>query len=631
LGAENIENNLFDDIVGNILSVDPIYFAENFLTIDGAPFKMRGNGYKPFVDIYRYIGLQSIRSNSRPIVLVKGRQIGMTTAAAALEMYFATCGFFGNKKAPMRLIHLFPTLSLAAAFTKDKLNSMISASKEVPGKPRKDGTPKSFLESKLDLSSPSNNSQSFKRFLGGNQIWIESVGIDGDRIRGRTVDAAFYDEVQDMSVEAIGASTKILTRAKYGPSGKGLQVFFGTPKTKNGPYWEMWKKSTQNYYHLGCEKCNALFPIYKPGINWEEVWIYGTVVRCPECHHEQDRIQAIERGQWIQLGDDPDKAPYIGYHFNQLLIPSFDGVTPAKKEDIESSKPENSINTERIYTTEVLGEFFSGSSGLIELEEIHQNCADRTRRVAKAIHPGAKIQAFAGFDWGQKSAWDQLDSKSKQQGKSYSCGVVLTVDKDNHNIFNVQFATRLKKNDMEDKISIVDEMFRRYSLTLSVGDIGDANDLTHKLQQKYDVKFLASRASHRITGHIKYSQDEFPKIIVFERDYYISELIGLLKEGKIKFPYKSYDRIDWLVHHCTNMDIKITRDKSGEPIKKYVKTGPNDGFMALLNAYLAWKFTVTNGFAIKSPQNMRYEAGRSNSASDSAVLGYVPNMFGKSG
>jgi hypothetical protein len=168
-------------------------------------------------------------------------------------------------------------------------------------------------------------------------------------------------------------------------------------------------------------------------------------------------------------------------------------------------------------------------------------------------------------------------------------------------------------------------------MTLSVGDIGDAYDLTHKLQRVYDEKFLASRSCHKVNGHIKYSNDEWPKTIVFEKDYYISELLGLLKEGRIKFPGGSLDRIEWLIEHCASMEIKVTRDKSGEPLKKYVKgSGANDGLMALLNAYLAWKFDVTQGFTIANPQHMKYELA-TDARPIQAVVGYIPRMFGGRG
>jgi hypothetical protein len=963
-------NELFDQFRDSILRVDPVYFCSKYLTVDGKPLKLEGTGYKPFADIYRYIGLKAIDSDAKPIVLVKGRQVGATVMAGALECYFSACGLFGtNGRPPMRIMHLFPTLALAAAYTKDKLDSLISLSVPVPGAMKASGILKSYMEARLDTSSPTNDNMHFKRFLNGNQLWIDSTGLDGDRVRGRqlsldteiptptgfvkladlkvgdqlfdekgdvcnvtklhpiqespesykitfddgtiveacaehlwltytkkdkrfhktpivkntkeilatlkvngesnhsipltlpvkyshkellidpyllglwlgdgskygnietadpevlngyvhrivpssvdrisnftsgkpsksnayrveglttklralnlaytpnilgkykdngfynkhipdvymhssieqrmallqglmdsdgccnkdgrcefsqaecrkhlayqvlelvkslgikatiiksksyryniryqdkyrlmfvttlpvfrlsrklvnlntkltkskyryiksielieskpmrcitvdspshlylitrsfipthnTVDALFCDEIQDMSDIAIGAAKQILTKSKYGMPTQGVQVYYGTPKTKGGSYWNMWQKSSQNYFHLRCEKCGKYFPLYHPSIEWESVWVYGLTVRCTECHHEQDKLEAQERGKWIPI-NNPDECDFIGYHINQLYHPDM------TREIIDRSKPERSpINTERIYMNEVLGEFYDGEGGTITAQEIRDKCIDRGRKMAKFIYPESGKRTYAGFDWGQRGALDQIAGRGRKG--SYSCAVILTVT---GGIFNVEFATRLNKPDPETKIGTVEEMFRRYNMALSVGDIGDAYDLTHKLQRIYDEKFLASRSSHKVNGHVKYSNDEWPKTIVFEKDYYISELLGLLKEGRIKFPGGSFDRIEWLIAHCSSMDIKVTRDRSGESLKKYVKgSGANDGLMALLNAYLAWKFDVTQGFTISNPQHMKYDLA-SEVRPIQAVVGYIPRLFGNRG
>jgi hypothetical protein len=72
------------------------------------------------------------------------------------------------------------------------------------------------------------------------------------------------------------------------------------------------------------------------------------------------------------------------------------------------------------------------------------------------------------------------------------------------------------------------------------------------------------------------------------------------KKGQIRFPYGSYDRIGWLIQHCSSMDIKPSLSKYGDHSIHYVKNGPNDGFMALLNAYLAYKFHISNAFKEKN-------------------------------
>jgi hypothetical protein len=246
--------------------------------------------------------------------------------------------------------------------------------------------------------------------------------------------------------------------------------------------------------------------------------------------------------------------------------------------------------------------------------------------MAAFIHPDDGRKVYAGFDWGQRANLEIMSGR--RQGKSFSVGVVLTAI--GPQLFSVDFATRLTRNDPESKRGAVEEMFRRYSVDLAVGDIGDAFDLTHELQKMWGDQFLGSRASGgTLINHVKYSQDEFPKLIHFERDYYIGELIGLLKQGRIRFPYGSHDRISWLLDHCCSMEVKVTTDRKGDPIKHYIKgSGPNDGFMALLNAYLAWKFDVTQGFTIKQPQYMKHDVAQ-HKKQIPAVLGYCPG-FGHS-
>ncbi len=629
-----MNDDLFNQIKDNLLALDPVAFCEKYLTLDGRPFKLNGNGYKPFCDIYRYIGIKALEKNSMPVVMVKGRQVGATTMAAALELYFMTCGLFGkNGRPPIRIMHCFPQLELAYAYTKTKLNTMISTAVTIENglSVRKNPSKhKNFLESKFDTSSASNNCLEFKQFEGGNHIWIESIGIDGNRVRGRTTDALFVDEVQDTRGEAISNATKILSKAQYGKPGDGIQVLFGTPKQRGSEYWRMWIASSQQYYHLGCENCHKTFPLYTPGSNdWENIWIedflpsdhpsHGFIVKCIYCGFEQDKRDAAERGKWVASNVSED-IQFVGYHINQLYMPNF---TRAK---VIGEKPENHpINTVRAYQNEVLGEFFAGDASPITPEQIFDLCADQKRKFTTKILPSDNKKVYLGCDWGDKVDADQLaiGENNRRRGQSYSCAVVLVAE--GPHILSVDFAIRLKNNNLESKKGIIEQMFRQYSINLAVGDIGHANDLTEILQREYGENFLASRAGGAVKNHIKYSNDVFPKEIFFEKDYYISELYSLMKEGRIRFPYGNYEQIGWLVQHCCSMEIKPTLDRSGEVGIKYIKGNtPNDGFMALLNAYLAYKFDITNGFNIHHPNLMKKDPSKKSKIL--AITGYVPRL-----
>lgn len=623
---------IFEQLKTNLLHIDPVKYCEDRLTLDGEEFRLNGNGYKPFADIYRYIALKGLEKDGKRVVFVKGRQVGATTMAAALECYFMSCGLFGtNGRYPMRIMHCFPQLDIAYAYTKDKLDPMISAAIADPnGAKGKNGKPKSYLEAQLDTSAPSNNSLQFKKFLNGNQIWVESTGLNGDRIRGRTIDCMFFDEVQDIRAKAIANSTKTLVQGKYGKSGRGVQVYFGTPKQRGSNFHNMWKQSSQQYYHLGCERCGEYFPLYTPGSDeWEKIWLYGFIVKCPHCEKEQDKREAAERGKWIAFNEIDEDAPeeegkesYVGFHINQLYIPTLE------KEQIIGEKPENNLsNSETEYQNEVLGEFYSGDGMLLTPEDIDTYCQDVGRRFCRSIEVTDNKRVYLGCDWGKKVDTSHMtvgEKKDKRGGQSYSCAVVLVPEGPER--LSIEYATRLVRNDPEYKKGIIEQIYRQYSISMAVGDIGYAGDLTYILQKEHP-NFLASDARPHIKNKVKFVDDEFPQVIRFEKNYYIAELLDWLKKGKIRFPYGSYEKVAWLIEHCCSMETKITMSRTGEPIINYVKgSTPNDGLMALLNAYLAYKYDLTKAFTISHPSHFYPERMTERTEAVAAISAFLPGM-----
>jgi hypothetical protein len=602
--TNHTDKEIFYKLRDQLRNIDPVVFCQENLTLDGEPFTLEGNGYKPFSDIYRYIGIKALEPNAKPVIMVKGRQVGATTMASALEMYFMGSGLFGDGfRPPIRVIHAFPQLELAAAYSKTKLTQMIIQAKVPEGtKESKSGSrPKSFMQQLLDQSSPTNDSLHFKQFIGGNHLWVESTGVDADRIMGRTADVIFFDEVQKTTDLALGNALKILAAAKYGRPTQGVQVFFGTPRRKGSGFHKRWQNSSQQYYYLGCEGCKEYFPLYTPeSDDWEKIWIHGKIVKCPKCGHEQDKLAAQERGKWVALRDEDD-CDMVGFHINQLYMPMF------TREDIEKEKPgKHPINTERVYMNEVLGEFFQGDASPITPEEIRELCADVERKFTPRIisTPGLAQQfTLLGIDYGARADLEQLANpeRVKSQGQSYSTAVVLLTK--GPGLLSIEFATKFKRNDPESKRGIIDQLMRQYNIQLAVGDIGYSNDFSYNLHQAYGDRYLVSRAHSKVNEHVKFNVDAFPKEIIFERDFYIGELYEQMKKKMIRFPFGDYEKIAWLIEHCASMELKPSISKTGgDPSIHYVKGGsPNDGFMALLNAYLAYKFLISRGFTSPSP------------------------------
>lgn len=130
-----------------------------------------------------------------------------------------------------------------------------------------------------------------------------------------------------------------------------------------------------------------------------------------------------------------------------------------------------------------------------------------------------------------------------------------------------------------------------------MGDIGFAEDLSAELKKQYGEKYKTVRNSSMVAGGVKYNEDELE--VVLDKDKAIEEIFNMLRKGQIRFPWGSYEYIVWLIKQCCSMESRVVIRK-GEPHTTYVKGKlPNDGLMALIYAYIAYKFDKTRGFKMK--------------------------------
>jgi len=601
---------LFDNIKKEILKIDPVSFAENYLTIDGQPMQLDDSAWKFLSDIYRYIAFEATSENGRPVALVKGRQTGATTMATAMELFFTTSGIFGFSpdKPPMRILHCFPALANVQKFVKEKLSTMMRTS--VDNYVMKQSLAYDEKSGKRRLDVPDDTLDN-KQFKGENKLWVDSNANNAVRLQGMTLDAIFYDEAQRMYSDDIGNSNRTLTAAHYGPRGSGIQLYFGTPLQRGSYFHKIWEASDQRFYHLGCEACSQYFRLYNLGTDdWEKVWLFGTTVECSHCKHQQDKNSAVRRGKWVPTktkenngGEEP---AYVGFHFNQLLIPYF------TKETILKEKPGiHPTNTDRIWKCEILGEFYSGSDLPMSEEEIYAYCRDPSRKLSFGIAKSTQINTFMGVDWGGKA-----DSPKEGMGKSYSSVVVISVD--TTGTIRVENAFKLKKNDFEHKKDVIDDMFRRFNIKIAVADLGYGNDIVPELQREYSSRILGCLNSGSLVNPYKYDPEDLR--LICNPHIVLDDIFKLMRKSKILFPWQSFEQIQWLVEHCCSME-KEERFIQGQSIVKYVKGNtPNDGLMALLYAYVANKFYETKGFNIK-PHLQGTKA-----SINAPVLAYLPRM-----
>ena len=194
------------------------------------------------------------------------------------------------------------------------------------------------------------------------------------------------------------------------------------------------------------------------------------------------------------------------------------------------------------------------------------------------------------MDWG-----DKVDEDST--GQSYSCAVVLS-DIGN-GILNIEHAHILKERTFTYKRATIHELFKRFGIHRAISDFYFGQDVVREVQivDGFRDRFLGAQGSGALLTPLKYREDDL--MISYNKDLMIEELLDKLKKGKIRFPWKSYEHLQWLISHCTSMGTSM-RETGGDKVKTYVKgSSPNDGLMALMYAYMAWKFDATSRFTAK--------------------------------
>lgn len=614
-------SEIFEDLKKSVSLFDPVSFVENNLTLDsGEPFDLSSKGWKYMADLYRYIAIQADDKQAKPIVLLKGRQVGATTMASALSLFFTSSGVYGGEvsRPPMRVIHLFPTLGQVSKYAKDKLDPTIRNSQD------------NFLSQRSLRFDPNlvgsvpEDTLTEKSFIGDNKLRVDSIGKDADRIRGITEDVMLLDEIQDVPRVAIDNAVRILQHAKYGAKGGGVQLFFGTPKQSGSYFWQLWNESDQRFFQLRCTNCEDYFFLYTlEDDEWLEIWVRGQEVKCPHCGFHQEKEDAVGGGRWIptevnnegkRVAAPHKKSRNIGFHHNIMLSPLFD------KEYVLKFYPKlNPLASDRAWKNEVLGDFFRGGGMPLTMEDIITNALDETRGTSKRIKDRSGKTIVLGMDWGDKDEEDD-NSGGNQRGKSFTTAVIMSIDKSG--VYTIENAFRLKKNDIMYKVEVIDKLFKNYHIQTAVADYMWGQETVRYIQydMNYKNRFLGCFNSGNINKIFSYD----PKYlrVTVNKDMMIEEIFGLIRRGKIRFPSKglAFEQMRWLMEHCTSMET-VTRKKNENIVKKYVKgSGPNDGLMALMYAIIAYKYLATGGF--KTQRETFTEGG----AAPMPVLTYAPQI-----
>ena len=264
---------------------------------------------------------------------------------------------------------------------------------------------KPFIENSLirDLliSKRVENSVLQKTFLNESRMFFSFAFLDADRIRGLSVDAINYDEIQDIDIDFVPIIRECMSASRL-----GIERFFGTPKTLDNTIQVMWEESSQAEWVVRCSACNHE---NVPGVEYHLLKMIGPMGPiCAKC----ERLINPRRGRWVHAVP-MRRTTDCGYHVPQIILPMHYEdpdrpgrcpVEPSEKWlELLAKRDGRAGFNHQMFMNEVLGESCDTGVKLVTLTDIrnasvlHKN----ERRIALDVISTGKYRFITlGVDWG---------------------------------------------------------------------------------------------------------------------------------------------------------------------------------------------------------------------------------------
>jgi phage terminase large subunit GpA-like protein len=289
------------------------------------------------------------------IVVMSGAQIGKT------EMLLNVLGYYIAHD-PSPILILQPTLSMAQAFSKDRMAPMLRDTPALKGKVRD------------PRSRDSGNTTLHKSFPGGH---VTLAGSNSPAsLASRPIRVVLADEI-DRYPHSAGTEGDPVALAK-----KRSATFFNrkviltsTPTVKGASRIETaFEQSDQRQFYVPCADCGETQVLRWSNVHWPEDQPEKAVYVCEHCGSVWDdttRLRAIHRGEWIATAPASSTA---GFFINGLYSP-WTPLADAAQEFLQAKKLPEQL---RVFVNTFLGETWEDAGeqvdglGLFERREDYE-------------------------------------------------------------------------------------------------------------------------------------------------------------------------------------------------------------------------------------------------------------------
>lgn len=328
--------------------------AQKILTLQGNPYSLKQ--YPMFVSIFN--------SNYPRKLMRSGRQVSKTTIIAADMATLVTTTPY------KRVIYCNSSAAQTQSFSNSKLDPFLQQSPYVYH---------NVLNGKKIIDNVFN-----KILKNYSEIIMSYFSETADRVRGRSGDNMYLDEVQDMLWDAMIDAEECLS-ASMDPK----FVYAGTSKSVNTPLEFLWSESTQKEWVIKCDGCGKF---NRP--SHENIDIKGLV--CKSCGHLLDTY----KGQWHAFNPGtPDKRPFCdGYWIPQIIMP----MHCNNEEKWKALLKKRDMYSPVKFDNEVLGLPNGEGDSPITEEMVRAMCIPNLKMHDKVCPDNADgaSSIVAGIDWG---------------------------------------------------------------------------------------------------------------------------------------------------------------------------------------------------------------------------------------
>lgn len=326
-------------------------FVQKILQLSGKPYSLRN--YPMFSDIF---------NSHKPRRLMRsGRQVSKTvTLAANMVSDVVRTPYYP-------VIYCNASANQTASFATSKLDPFLIQSPVVY---------KTFMRGEHVINNVFN-----KRLSNFSEIALSYFSDSADRIRGKSGNSMYLDEVQDMLYDAVIDAEECLSAAE-----NPKYMYAGTSKSLNTTLEFLWSLSTQKEWIIPCKSCNKW---NRPSL--QNIGKNGLI--CKNCGK---KINTYD-GKWYSFGKQKN-AFVDGYWIPQIILPMHCMNNDKWNKLLEKYETYPDYK----FMNEVMGIPVGEGEAPIPKELIIENCIQELPCLEEktSLNSGSATHIVAGIDWG---------------------------------------------------------------------------------------------------------------------------------------------------------------------------------------------------------------------------------------